>query len=89
MKHFWRIRKYDSQEEVGTWDVPGHYTQTEVERILQALTCRDLNEIEIISSLRRKSDPSRAPLLDRIGNGPTLQYGENPWYTASYTGGTE
>jgi len=85
MKRVWRIHKYDSLEEVGTWNVPGHYTQVEVERILQALVCRDLTEGEIIDAMRRRSDPFKVAFLDRIGKGPVPHYGaSNYWYTATF-----
>ncbi|WPJ67977.1 hypothetical protein STOPSMEL_1 [Sinorhizobium phage StopSmel] len=83
MKGIWRIRKYDSLEEVGAWELPGHYLQHEIERMLEALACRDLTEQEVINSLRRRNDPARLPFLDRKGR-PALQCGENPWYAATF-----
>ena len=81
----WLITKHNSTEEVGSWRVPGHYSQTEVEAIMQRMVCTDLTPAEVLNASRRKNDTWRSSHLDRIGNDPCPQYGDNPWYIAELT----
>ncbi|MCM5558473.1 hypothetical protein [Pleomorphomonas sp. JP5] len=78
----WQIIKHDSLDEVGHWEFPGSYSRESISVILQRLVCADLVSEEIINCCREVGDPYRSTFLDPIGNGQTMQYGENPWYTA-------
>lgn len=78
----WLIVRYDSLEEVGRWELPGHYKRETIAGILQRLACVDLTPAEIIDACREKGDPLNNHLLDPIGPGESLHYGHNPWMTA-------
>lgn len=78
----WVITKFDGTEESGVWEVPGHYSQKEVEQIMQRMVCTDLSPSEVLNASRRKGDPLRAAFLDRVGRDPAPQFGAGPWYIA-------
>jgi hypothetical protein len=81
----WRITELDSNEPKAEYELPDYMTENEIEAILQRLVCRNLSADEILSASRRKNDPRRSTLLDRIGSGRPIQYGDNPFYTAERT----
>lgn len=78
----WHIVRYDSTTETGTWDLPGHLSEGEMETILQRLVCSDLTAKEIISASLRKNDAGYSSLLERIGCEIEISFGNNPHYTA-------
>lgn len=81
----WVIKKYDGLSEAAIiGQLPGNIKEKEVHSILQRLVCRDLEESEVISASLRRNSIGRRALLDRVGNGTPITYGENPFYTAEF-----
>ncbi len=78
----WLITKWMGNAAIKRWEMSGQWSETEIELILQRLVCSGLNADEIISASLKKRDANRTKLLDRIGHGIPIQYGENPYYTA-------
>jgi hypothetical protein len=71
----WLIREWDGNEIRAEHVLPGNLSPKEIETILQRCVCRDLSVPEILAASRRRSDPRRAGLLDRVAAGRLLDYG--------------
>ena len=80
----WIIRRYDSDDERIIAELPGHFGEKEIAILLQRLVCMHLDENEVIAASLRRGAKGRSPLLDRIGHGAPMQYGENPYFTAQW-----
>lgn len=78
----WRITKWDGDTLKGSWDLPAHISNPEMETILQRLVCQSLSEDEIISASLRRNDRGHSVLLERIGTGKPLLFGHLPQYSA-------
>ena len=78
----WVISHCDGGGLINEWTMPGNLSSSEVKAILQRLVCRDLTIDEILSASRRKNDKNRTTLLDQVGSGLPISYGENPHYNA-------
>ncbi len=78
----WVITKFDGTEKAAVWEVPRHYSQKEVEQIMQRMVCTDLSPSEVLNASRRKGYPLRAAFLDRVGRDPAPQFGPGPWCIA-------
>jgi hypothetical protein len=82
-----KIRKIvgmDSTTKTYEDSLPGHLSEPEIIITLQRLASKHLTEREIVNSSRRKNDPSRNSLLDRIGSGNPILVGGNPHYSAHH-----
>ena len=79
----WHIEGRDSFKLIFERDVPGNMSEAEIEKILQRLVARHLSPDEIVDPCLRKNAPNRSPLLERIGRGAPIHYGQNPYYTAT------
>lgn len=78
MAAVWRIEGSDGF----TADLPGYLHPSEVIRVLQRLTCYHLSRDEIVNASRRKGSADYSPLLERIGVGEPIHFGQDPFYTA-------
>ncbi len=83
----WRIQKFESFAEQDHWDLPGNLSPQEVTEILRRLAARYLTEEEVISSSLRASHKSKTDLLERVGSGPDIHIGDNPFYLAQLISG--
>ena len=82
MARAWHIKGWEGGRTVFAQFVPGHLSEQEVSVILQRLACRQLSETEIVRSSLRRNDPDYAPLLERVGHGMPITYGQGIYYTA-------
>ena len=79
----WMIKEWDGNDVKAQYELPGHMSEQEIETALQRLVCRDLSVNEILAASRRRNDPMRIGLLDRVGQGRLIDYGRsNLHYTA-------
>ena len=78
MRAVWRIEGSDGFYA----DLPGSLYPVEVTRVLQRLTCHHISRDEIVNASRRKGSVGYSPLLERIGFGEPIHFGEDPFYTA-------
>ena len=78
MAAVWRIEGSDGF----IADLPGTLYPAEVARVLQRLTCHNLSRDEIVSASRRKRSIGYSPLLERVGSGNPIHFGQDPYYTA-------
>ena len=78
MAAVWRIEGSDGF----IADLSGSLYPSEVARVLQHLTCRQLSRDEIVNASRRKRSIGYSPLLERIGSGNPMHFGQDPFYTA-------
>ena len=78
----WLITKWVGNAAIKRWEMSGQWSEAEIEVLLQRLVCSGLTADEIISASLKKRDARRTKLLDRIGRGNPIHYGENPHYTA-------
>lgn len=79
----WKIEKHDGileHELVG--ELPDSMSEGEVEEVLRWLVCIRLNEEEVLASSLEAKHPKRRVHLDRIGSGPEIQFGGNPYFIA-------
>jgi hypothetical protein len=79
----WHIEGWDSTKLIFERDVPGNMSEGEIETILQRLVARHLTPDEIVDASLRKNAHNRSSLLDRIGQGRPIHFGENPYYVAN------
>jgi hypothetical protein len=85
MAKVWQIKGWDGQKPVFEREVAGNLTEPEISAMLQRLACRHLSDTEIIRASVRKGDPEYAPLLERIGTGNPICYGDGSLhYTAEF-----
>ena len=84
MPGIWKITKLDGEDVVQEWSVPGALTESEIHTMLQRLISQNLSDGEIIDASLRKNDPKYSPLLERIGRGVPISYGEGINYTAQF-----
>ena len=82
MAKIWQIRGFDGANQIFEGEMPGQMTESEISTTLQRLAARHLSEAEIVSASLRKRAPSYVPLLERIGRGSPICYGQNPYFTA-------
>ena len=80
----WHIEGRDSTKLIFERDVPGNMSEGEIETILQRLVARHLPPDEIVDASLRKGVRDKSPLLERIGRGAPIHFGENPYYTAAW-----
>lgn len=79
----WKIEKHDGILETGlVGELPDSMSEREVEEVLRRLVCIRLNEEEVLASSLDARHPNRRVLLDRIGSGPEIQFGDNPFFIA-------
>jgi hypothetical protein len=78
----WKIIRWDGLNPIDTYSLPGNYSDSEIEALLQKLVCSDLTPHEIIAASLRRGDPRRSNHLDRVGAGVPINYGSNLHYTA-------
>jgi hypothetical protein len=83
MARIWHIEGYDGGALTFECSMPGNMSNREIEIVLQRLAARHLSENEVVSASLRRNAKNRSPLLDRIGNGFPIMYGENPYYIAT------
>ncbi|MCF1502247.1 hypothetical protein L0F51_00530 [Afifella sp. H1R] len=82
MKNVWRVYRSDGQTQSLIGEMPSQTTEKEMLAVLQRLVCRELNDEEILLSSLRRGNPSRRALLDRVGQGSPIQWGDNPFVFA-------
>ena len=80
----WHIEGWDSTKLIFERDVPGNMYEPEIERILQRLVARHLTPDEIVDASLRKNARNWSPLLERIGRGTPIHFGQNPYYIATW-----
>ena len=74
----WEITGYDSATELCRFTISGRYGRKRVGELLARLTCRDLEDYEIVEA----TTGERVELeVQRSGDG-TLTCGSNPYYVA-------
>ena len=83
MATVWHIEGFDGGALIFESDMPGNMSLSEIETTLQRLVARHLSPDEIVSASLRKHAPGHSPLLERVGKGAPVCYGENPYYIAS------
>lgn len=79
----WVIRKFESLKLLDEWRLPGNISHREMEELLKRLASRHLTDEEVIYSSLRSNSRDKIDLLERIGNDPEIQVGQNPYYVAS------
>ena len=84
MAKVWRIKGWNDTELIFDQPMPGRLSEKAIAAILQRLACRHLSGEEIIDASRRPRDPGYRPLLERVGSGAPMTYGDNPFYTADF-----
>lgn len=82
MARIWKIRKFDGDNHKQVWSVSGALSEPEICTMLQRLVSQNLSDDEIISASLRKNDRHHNTLLERIGRGTPICYGEGIYYTA-------
>ena len=80
VKTVWRIEGSDGFRA----DLPGSLNPKAVSRVLQRLVCHHLSNDEIVNASRRKGSRGYSSLLERIGLGDPLHFGEDQFYTAKH-----
>ena len=84
MAKVWQIRGWDGTDAIFECEMPGQMSEPEISVTLQRLVSRHLSEREVVSASLRKNASGYVPLLERVGRGPPIAYGENPYYTADF-----
>jgi hypothetical protein len=82
MAKVWQIRRLDGGNVKFEWEMPGQMSESEISATLQRLVACHLSESEIVSASLRKGSSGYRSLLERVGRGRPISYGENPYYTA-------
>ncbi len=80
----WRIKKYDGMDLLGEWSVSGRLSEKEICSMLRRLVSRNLSDDEIIGSSLRKNDSGYLPLLEQVGRGNPICFGDGIHYTAHW-----
>ncbi len=83
MAKVWHIEGFEGGTVIFESDMPGIMSLSEIETTLQRLVARNLSPDEIVSASLRKSARGHSPLLERVGKGAPVCYGENPYYIAT------
>ncbi len=83
MAKVWHIEGFDGGTLIFESDMPGNMSSSEIETTLQRLVAGHLSAEEIVSASLRKSARGYSPLLERVGAGAPVCYGENPFYIAT------
>ena len=84
MEKVWRIRGWDGEDVIFECEMPGQMSETEISVTLQLLASRHLSERQVVNASLRKNILGYVRLLQRVGKGPPITYGENPYYTADF-----
>lgn len=87
MTKTWRIKGWDSTTLIVDRQMPGYLSEKEIATTLQRLVSRHLSDEDIIDASLRRGDSRYRPLLERVGGGAPIAYGENPHYTADLVDG--
>jgi len=82
MAKIWLLEKFDGQTPVEQKEVPAVLSDREVEEMLRRLVCKDLDNDEIIDSSLRPGMKNYRTLLEKVGSGVPLSFGQNPHWTA-------
>lgn len=82
----WVIEKFDGLSSEVVAELPGNYSEPEIENLLRHLVCTTLSPSAIVSSLKRQSKGARfCGLLERVGGTGKypIHYGHgSPSFTA-------
>lgn len=82
MAKVWQIRGMDGQNVMFECEMPGQMSESEISATLQRLVARHLSESEVVSASLRKRSSGYSPLLERVGRGRPISYGDYPQYSA-------
>lgn len=78
MSKVWRIEGSNGFQA----QMPGNISESEMEAVLQRLVGQHLDGDEIIAASLRSNHRGYSPLLERIGSGSPIHFGQDPFYTA-------
>jgi hypothetical protein len=78
----WKLTKFESAIETGTWELPAELDEAQVEEIVRRLVCRSLSEDEVINSSLPDGNSKKYVLLDRNEDPAVIHMGKNPYYIA-------
>ena len=82
MAKVWHIEGRSGSTVIFERDLPGNMSEREIEATLQRLVARHLSADEVVSASLRKNARDYSRLLERVGRGTPICYGENPHYIA-------
>ncbi len=82
MAKVWQIRGMDGQNVMFECEMPGQMSESEISVTLQRLVACNLTESEVVSASLRKGSSGYSPLLERVGRGRPISYGDYPQYSA-------
>lgn len=83
MAKVWHVEGRNGSTVMFECDMPGNMSEREIEVTLQRLVARHLSEVEVVSASLRKNARGYSTLLERVGRGLPICYGEDPHYIAA------